>query len=286
MAKKVIKLSESELQEMVKSVVQRLLEEGIDVDANGNVFMTDKHEELVDTSVDNNPTLLTDFVPNINVWSIFKRKDDDWADGNPLLYALKGEKGYTLKNPKKFYSRLEYIVKKFFEGNSGLDVTIAVPSKSPLSSYFANIVAKSCQNPKLIDNLLVKMSTGEVEEFVRAEGSAFRKFYGRLYEQQYMNFKRYLRNMDENTFQFHKIEDMDMRKVIEHTIKLANEFYGDYVDSINDKNILIVDETLTLGNTIKESCKIIAEAYTPKSITVLTVFSPLYTDGGATLKKR
>ena len=67
-----------------------------------------------------------------------------------------------------------------------------------------------------------------------------------------------------------------MRKVIEHTIKISDELYGKYIDAINDKNILIIDDSLTFGNTIREACKIITEAYTPRTITVLTLFSPLY----------
>ena len=44
---------------------------------------------MVDTSANDDPTVLTDFIPNVVVWSIFKRRDDGWGDGNPLLYALK-----------------------------------------------------------------------------------------------------------------------------------------------------------------------------------------------------
>lgn len=286
MAKQIIKLTESELKEVLNDAVKRILIEGIEVDANGNVFMTDKHEKLVDTSVDNNPTVLTDFVPNINVWSIFKRKDDDWGDGNPLLYALKGEKGYKLQTPRKFFSRLEYIVKKFFEGNLGLDVTIAVPSKNQLNKIFAETVARNCKNPKYIDNLFIKMSTEEVGYYVRQDNSAFRNFYGRFYEQRYEELKSYFRKMPYDAFQFHKVDNMEMRKVIEHTIKLSDEYYGNYIDAINDKNILIIDDSLTLGNTIRESCKIIANAYTPQSITVLTLFSPLYDESGTTLKDK
>ena len=123
-----IKLTESELVECIKDVL-----EGIDVDANGNVTMTDKHERLVNTSSADNPTVLHDFIGDIEVWSVFQRKDDEFGDGNPLLYALKGEGKYNLINRQKLYSRLEYIVKKFFQRNTNIDITIAVPSKSKLN---------------------------------------------------------------------------------------------------------------------------------------------------------
>ena len=282
---KIIKISESELKELIETTVRSILNEGIDVDIQRNVVMTDKHEKLVDTSANDNPTVLTDFIPNVVVWSIFKRRDDEWGDGNPLLYALKNEKNYKLVNPQKVYSRINYIIKKFFADNSGADITIAIPSTNSLNKFFAETVARNCSNPQYIDNLFIKMTTQEVADCVFEDNSLFRKHYGSFFNQRYEELKTYFRKMPYETFQFHKVANMEMRKVIEHTIKLSNDFYGKYVDAINGKNILIVDDSLTLGQTIKEACSIIANAYTPKSITVLTLFSPLYQKGGNKLKK-
>lgn len=280
------KVTDKDLKYIIEEVIKRLitLTEGIDVDDYDNVIMTDKHERLVDTSIANNPTILTDFVPNINVWSIFKRKDDDWGDGNPLLYALKGEKGYKLRNPRKVYDRIEQIVRKFFEDKDDIDITIAVPSKNRLNMIFANTVANYCKNPKYIDNVLVKMSTEEVYDYVRQPSSAFRKFYKTFYGQKIALLKEYFKRMKDGYFQFHKIPDMEMRRLIEHTIKLSDKFYGQYIDAINGKHVLIIDDSLSLGQTIKECCEIIATSYTPKTISVLTLFSPLYCEGGTELK--
>ena len=282
MAKKVYMLTEIQLRNAIKETIRNIME-GIDVDAYKNVTVTDRHEDLVDTSVTNNPTLLSDFVPGVKVWSIFQRKDDDVFDGNPLLYVAKGEKNYKLTNPQKFYRRLGAIIEKFFGDNGGIDVTIAIPSNSSLNSYFAKEVAKFCNNPQYIDNLFVKMSIEEVYDYVMDEDSAFRKHYGQFYPQKLEMLKKYMRNMGD-TFRFHLVKDMDMRKVIERTIKLSDDVYGKYIDAINGKNILIIDDSLALGSTIKQACSIIRDAYTPKSISVLTLFSPLYAAGGGSLK--
>lgn len=288
MEKNIIYLTESELKEIIVDAVKQVINEGIDIQyKNGKdiVKMTDSHEKMVDTSVANNPTVLTDFIPNITVWSIFKRKDDEWGDGNPLLYSLKKENNYVLANPKQVEKRIKEIVHKFFENNSNIDITIAVPSKNKLNQFFAHVVSSYCKNPKYINNVLVKMSTEEVYEHVKKESSAFCRYYKKQSQQKLQILKHYFSKMKNNTFQFHKVADMEMRKVIEHTIKLSDKFYGDYIDAINDKNVLIIDDSLTLGQTIKESCQIIADAYTPKSISVLTLFSPLYCEGGDELKK-
>jgi hypoxanthine-guanine phosphoribosyltransferase len=49
----------------------------------------------------------------------------------------------------------------------------------------------------------------------------------------------------------------------------------EYAPFINDKNILVLDDTIASGKTISEACKIIIESFTPKSITVITLFSKL-----------
>jgi hypothetical protein len=273
--------------EELNKYTEGMIGEGIEVDhIHRTVKMTDKHENLVDTSITKNPTVLTDFIPNIVIWSIFQRKAGDIYDGNPLLYALKGERDYKLLNRQKVLSRIEFIIGKFFETNNGVDVTIAVPSTNELNKIFANMVANRCENPLLIDNLFVKMSIEEVDDCVRENNSLFRRHYGRFFEQNYKEFLRDLGKMANGIFQFHKIKDIEMRKVIEHTIKLSDEFYGKYVEAINGKNILIVDDSLTLGQTIIEACKVISTSYTPKSITVLTLFSPLYDEKGEKLERQ
>lgn len=284
MSNKTIKLTEIELRKIIENTVKNVIKEGIEVDIHRNVRVTDKHEKLVDTSANDNPTVLTDFIPNVTVWSIFKRRDDGWGDGNPLLYALKNERGYKLENQRKVFSRIEYIVKKFFSKNNGVNVTIAIPSTNQLNKSFGEIVARNCSNPQYIDNLFIKLSTEEVADYVFEENSLFRQHYGQFFEQRYNELKSYFRKMPHDTFQFHKVENMEMRKVIEHTIKLSDEYHGKYVEAINDRNVLIIDDSLTMGQTIKEACKIITTAYTPKSITVLTLFSPLYEEGGEKLK--
>ena len=48
--------------------------------------------------------------------------------------------------------------------------------------------------------------------------------------------------------------------------------------------LLIIDDSITLGNTIKEACTILTSVYTPKTINILTLFSPLYDSDGKSLE--
>lgn len=269
--------------DVVDILKQHFLNEGIEVSLNRRVFVTDKHEKLVDTSITNNPTVIKTLVPNVEVYSVFQRKEGDVGDGNPLLYALKKEKGYILTNASKTKNRIEYIVGEFFKRHGKKDVTIMVPSTNDLNDYFAKVVARHCVNPKHVDDILVKMSIEEVDDCVYNENSAFRKHYGKKFNYFYSYFKKCCKKMGGVKFKFHGIDDMEMRSVIEHTIKLQDDYWGNYIDAFNGKDVVIVDDSITFGNTILESCKIITECYTPKSITVLTLLSPLYCEDGTKL---
>lgn len=277
-------ITEEQLDSIICGEVSHILEE-IDVSIDGKETMTDTHERLVDTSSDNNPGCTDKVADGIKVWSIFKRKEryPNESDGNPMINTVKRVNDYELTNPKVVKTRIEQIADKFFQDNKGIDVTIMVPSANVLNHYFANVIAKRCKNPECISNVLVKMSTEEVENYIYKPDSIFHKYYKENFWKQYQTFKNYCNEM-KGCFQFHKIYDIEMRKVIEHTIKLSNEYYSKYIEALNDKNVILVDDSITLGQSIRESCTIISNYYTPKSISVITLLSPLYNDEGTESK--
>ena len=77
-------------------------------------------------------------------------------------------------------------------------------------------------------------------------------------------------------FSRHLVKDNNMRDVLMNTLKLSPDRYAKDSKLINGQDILIIDDTISRGQTIKEACKIILESYAPKSITVLTLLSKLH----------
>lgn len=75
------------------------IEEGIDFNKKSmTVWFTPTDERYVDTSLENNPTMDKEIMTDVEVWSIFRHaKDGNKDDGNPLIYALKGD-GNFVKN--------------------------------------------------------------------------------------------------------------------------------------------------------------------------------------------
>ena len=80
---------------------------------------------------------------------------------------------------------------------------------------------------------------------------------------------------DETYFRMHSIQiyDSELRSTIRNTLKLNPECIDNYLQDINDQNILIIDDTITMCQTFKSMYNAITSVYFPKSITGLTMFS-------------
>ena len=69
---------------------------GIRVDKTKVVSINDAHEEGVDTSTQNNPAVAR--LQGLEVHHIFRRngRGERRDDGNPLIHALKGQRGFSI----------------------------------------------------------------------------------------------------------------------------------------------------------------------------------------------
>ena len=267
--------------EAVAKAIDNVINEGIDFDPQTKtVSYNPSHEENIDTSIEHNPTKDGDIVPNIQVWSIFKRKRGLRGDGNPLVYALKGEGGWTFRDESDriaIENQFNAIAAKFATMYP-IGVTILMPSGSELNKHIAKVVMSKSKNAELIEGIICKLTTQEVEEIVLDFNSKFRKFYKDDFNSKYYELGRYLDLMDEERngyFSRHLIKNNQMRDVLDTTLKLSNDKFAEFANKINGQDILIIDDTISRGQTIKEACNIMMESYAPKSITVLTLLSKL-----------
>lgn len=272
------------LNKIIKDAVGRalntVLDEGIDFDYDKmTVSYNPSHEENVDTSLINNPTKDKGIIPGIPVWSIFKRKRGMYGDGNPLVYALKGE-GWTFRSEK---DRLA-IEKQFNDIATKLvqiypiSVTIVIPSGNKLNYHIAKVIMSKSKNAELLEGAICKLTTEEVNDIVLAKNSYFRQIYRNNFNAAYRQLCIYFEEMDEKrggTFSRHLIKDKNMRNVLLNTLKISPDRYAKDSKIINGQDILIIDDTISRGQTIKEACQIMLESYAPKSITVLTLMSRL-----------
>lgn len=268
------------INEAVERAVDSVLNEGIDFDHDTmTVSYNPSHEENVDTSLKNNPTKDDSIIQGIPVWSIFKRKKGMYGDGNPLVYALKGE-GWTFRSEKDrlaIEKQFDDIATKFAQIYP-IGVTIIIPSGNELNYHIAEVVMSKSKNAELLEGAICKLTTEEVNDIVLTKNSFFRQIYKDNFNAAYKQLCVYFEEMDEKrdgTFSRHFIKDKNMRNVLLNTLKVSPDRYAKDSKIINGQDILIIDDTISRGQSIKEACQIMLESYAPKSITVLTLLSKL-----------
>ena len=267
--------------EAVAQSIDSVINEGIDFDPHTKtVSYNPSHEENVDTSIEHNPTMDGDIVPNVQVWSIFKRKRGLRGDGNPLVYALNGEGGWTFRDESDrnaIEKQFDAIATKFATMYP-VGVTILMPSGSELNMHIADVVMSKSRNAELIKGVICKLTTEEVDDIVLDFNSKFREFYKDEFNSKYYELGRYLDLMDKERngyFSRHLIKNNQMRDVLDSTLKLSDDRFAEFANKINNQDVLIIDDTISRGQSIKEACQIMLESYAPKSITVLTLLSEL-----------
>ena len=244
------------------------------------VAYNSSHENYVDISIDNNPTIDGEIVPGVQVWSIFKmKKGETQEDGNPLVCALNGE-GWTFRSEEDrlaIEKRINDIATKFAQIYP-IGVTIIIPSGNELNYHIAEMVMSKSKNAELLEGAICKLTTEEVNDIVLAKKSFFRQIYKDNFNAAYKQLCVYFEEMDEKrdgTFSRHFIKDSKMRNVLLNTLKVSPDRYAKDSKIINGQDILIIDDTISRGQSIKEACQIMLESYAPKSITVLTLSSKL-----------
>lgn len=203
------------------------------------------------------------------------------GDGNPLIYALKGEGGWTFKSDddrNAIEQQFETIASKFAKMYPN-GVTILMPSGNELNNHIAEIVLSQSKNAELIEGVICKITTQEVDKIVLDFNSKFREYYKDNFNEAYYELCRYLDEMDKHRngyFSRHLVTNNQMRDILDFTLKTSDDRFAEFANKINGQDILIIDDTISRGQSIKEACKIMMDSYAPKSITVLTLLSKLY----------
>lgn len=271
-----------ETRRIKRSEIRRILNEGIDINHKTHeVSYNPTHENNVETSLNTNPTVDKKLIPGVEVWSIFRRKDGDWGDGNPLIYALQGEHNWhfrTYSDKLAIDVRFSEIAEKFVQRHP-FDITVVVPSSNDLNRRITDVIMHKSDNAKLLTGFIRKMRIEEADYIVSNDmNCAFRRKYNDDFQNKYSEFCSYLRVMEQKCggyFTRHYIQNQEMRNVLDFTFKVTKE-YDTFAKDINGRNILVIDDAISRGQSVKEVCDIIRSGYKPHSITVLTLVSKKY----------
>lgn len=277
-----MKKDHPEFRKLVKEILLKeysYLIEGIDINVkNKTVSFNPNHENNVGTSTILNPTY--DSVNGIPIISIFKRKDnDEKTDGNPLISALKRKRGWVFKNPKEdIINLLKQFIRISEKIKPEYDTIITIPSSNLLNERFLYRLKKIIKTKNEVTDYFFKMNADDVwDDYINWKGleNDCGDDFGRVKRELLYCFKQ-MEKENDNMFSFRLIPNAKLRKYITKTM------YSDSIDGqikysrfINDKDVLILDDTITSGKTISEACKDIIKSFTPKSITIITLFSKI-----------
>lgn len=295
--------------------IDGLLSEGIDVSpvvnkATGDIEAVDvsynpNHNKGLSTTKNSQPTsfkldlsdlkLSQDF---IQVFSILQRTKMDVEvgsnDGTPLVYAFKNERGYRFKaaeDKKQVEDIMDAVllkfIKKYSQEISSKTATVVLPSGNALNSRFASRFKELAEQNGLKVNLYTKifqkLTVEEVIDVVINDiHSQFNRWIVSL-PQNVARTKRFRldRYFDEmvkqhnGEFSYHYIKDPEIRHRISNAMKLTGgAFKGDFKE-INECDVLMLDDTISAGTSLKDACKLVCETYHPRSLLALTMFSRL-----------
>lgn len=132
------KIREIVRQKMFDVLYEQSVTEGIDFSLKDKtISYNPSHQNNVDTSVENNPTVTALNVNgcSIPVYSIFKRRRTSSNDGNPFIYAMKGERGWKFRTTEdeqaidELFTRIDRKFANHFNGK----LAVIVPTSSPLN---------------------------------------------------------------------------------------------------------------------------------------------------------
>lgn len=242
--------------------------EGVVIDKrNKKISYNPKHQNNSDTSINNNPSYHK--VHGIDVISLFKRKKNiDQSEGNPLVFALKKHNNWKI-DIKDIILILKQFVAITDKIKPEYDTIIKVPSRSELNNSFLYRLSDVIDFTHMIDDMFMKLESHEVltcNDFSNVTKKDWKKLH-----------KSFGDMVDKNDGIFsYKFVPSYLRKYIASTCKdsyIGNELAVS--PKINNKDILVLDDTNSTGQIISEICSTIIETYAPKSITVITLFSPL-----------
>ena len=270
------------LQEMLKESFEKsyindldnYIVEGLNIDVdNKTVSLTDAHNSGIDFSLVNNPVY--DKHNGYDVISIFKRTsltdiNNTQRDGNPFIYAIKNKNGWkfniTLEEINKYIRRFLNICKKI---NNKYDTIIITPSASELNEKFMKAISRQVDANNIINEYFVKLSKEEIIDDDLIDIERIRNDYGNSFNKVMSEIHRSFRRMKGETFEA-KYVKKEYLKYIKYIETNGDDDIRKYID---DKDILLLDDTISSGETVSQCINGILSNFIPKSITIITLLS-------------
>ena len=250
--------------------------EGLNINSdNKTVSLTDMHNKGVDFSLISNP--IYDKYKEYDVISIFKRTelydiDNRQRDGNPFIYALKNKNGWKFKiTDEEIYKYIRRFLEVCKKIDSKYDTIIITPSSSDINEKFMKVISKQVNADKIINEYFVKISVEEIIDDDLIDLDQIQKDYPNDFNKVISKIHRSFRRMKGTSFEA-KYVNKEYLKYIKYISSNDDENLRQYIDN---KNILLLDDTISSGETISQCIDGILSNFIPNTITIITLLSKI-----------
>lgn len=257
--------------------------EGMDIDyLNHIVSYNPNHEKAVITGNEEyNPLPIYDSIKSLTTGqvfqtiSIFIRLKDKRikGDGNPVLYAWKGYDEWKFNSESDKSNLIRQFKKITKEFNKPFDTIIQVPSSNKMNNEIADLLIEVLGKKKVVKNFIQKIEKDRVINYLDLKMA---QKDGENPDYIMDVFEDAMEQMPTDFFQFHFLPSKYrkyMRNCFGEVPKSAAVTYAPF---INGKRVLIIDDTISSGQTISSFCKVLLGTFDPKEALVFTAFSKLY----------
>jgi len=244
---------------------------GITVDDNRVVTFTSETEQLVNTSLDANPNYhkLNDLI----VHSVFKRLySRQGGDGNPLIYALKGQKGFsiTLKECGKFNPNISAILDRLMQ-KKDYEVILTMPSSHKVVEIFAKkINRRTSDRCILINNIFTKKTFREV--YADLQDLPLTPKYKKDIIALRRSLEKELSRNPNKIFSMKEVATKDRMFIRPLKIDLTQI---DKIQEIKGKSILLVDDLLASGTTLTSANNLLRDLEISENIEAICLLGKL-----------
>ena len=253
-----------------------IVSEGIDIDASSKVVrLTDKHTKGVDFDIQE-PWHTS--IDGMNVYSLFKRTklgSKPERDGNPFIYALKEKNGWTFDiTDKEIINYCRKFVSQCTKLKNKYDIILMCPSSSKVNERFIKSLSSIIKTPKVLD-IFGKISVEEADDSLdRDKMKAYCEANHKDFSTEYNKIQNAYDKMNDDTFEA-KYIPKEYLQFYGHILSFGKKYeIFDLYKTVFDKNVLILDDIVSSGATLKNSADEV-KAWGAKHIDAITLLSPL-----------
>lgn len=215
---------------------------GLDISSENKITLSDSHQKRVNTSLDDNPS--NSKLNELQLIHLLKRikSNDDDGDGNPLIYALKNMKGYsiTAEETEKVFTIAQAILEKSVD-RLDADYILPLPSNNNVCMKVAKLVSSVLNIDLIICDFIQKKTVGKMlEEYgtelpVDLDGSILKTYKSQLKSWRKMTPGQTVSMKDIN---------VKIRKLFSPL-----EFTGD-IPNLSGHRVILVDDLMSSGSSL------------------------------------